>query len=589
MDALDKKTMYKGVGKLIVGLDMGGTNIDGVIIDKGKVIKSIKKPTDRNNLFQSIWGALKDLLANVDRTKISRINLSTTISTNAIVENKTSPVAMIIQSGPGIANEFLACGDENIFISGYIDHRGKIIESYQQTEIENAVYIFKQEKIKSAAVVTKFSTRNPEFEKSIKSSLEESFDPITMGHSLSGKLNFPRRVYTSYLNSAVYQILNDFTKHIKNSLEKEGVDAPVFLLKADGGTMNIATAEEKPVETILSGPAASFMGISAMLPTEKDAILLDIGGTTTDIFFLADGIPLFEPLGIKIGKYKTLVRAIYSQSIGLGGDSSIKILDGRLSIGPKREGRPFAFGGPLPTPTDAMILLKKINKNHLLPYLEKNKSVLQYNQLESRAYKAMEGLANQLSLSPIDMAKLVLDTMGDIIKDKVNEILKEVNSKPVYTIKEFLEGKKLKAKLINIIGGPARVLGPLLENKFNLPCKYPENYHVANAVGAALSKPTAEINMLADTSQGVLSVPEMEIYEKVGRNYSIDKAKNRALELVKRHALAMGAREKELKAEITEESTFNMVKGFYTSGKNIRVKAQIKPGLIQEYRGDIND
>ena len=76
--------------------------------------------------------------------------------------------------------------------------------------------------------------------------------------------------------------------------------------------MNISTAEEKPVETILSGPAASFMGINAMLPTDEDAILLDIGGTTTDIFFLADGVPLFEPLGIKIDKYKTLVRAIYS-------------------------------------------------------------------------------------------------------------------------------------------------------------------------------------------------------------------------------------------------------------------------------------
>src|SRR5690606_7293957 len=125
----------------------------------------------------------------------------------------------------------------------------------------------------------------------------------------------------------------------------------------DGGTMSIKKAIEKPVETILSGPAASFMGISAMLPTNKDAIFLDIGGTTTDIFFLADGVPLFEPLGIKIGKYKTLVRAIYTVSIGLGGDSAIEIANGSIKIGPVRKGKPYAFGGPKPTPTDAMIVL----------------------------------------------------------------------------------------------------------------------------------------------------------------------------------------------------------------------------------------
>ena len=187
-----------------------------------------------------------------------------------------------------------------------------------------------------------------------------------MGHSLSGKLNFPRRVFTSYLNSAVYDTFNGFSTSIRKSMKQEGIDAPLFILKADGGTINLATAEEKPVETILSGPAASFMGLNAMIKTYKDAILLDIGGTTTDIFFLADGVPLFEPLGIKIGDYKTLVRAIYSVSIGLGGDSSIEVEDVhlkdglediKLKIGPNRAGYPYALGGPKPTPTDAMIVL----------------------------------------------------------------------------------------------------------------------------------------------------------------------------------------------------------------------------------------
>ena len=311
----------KGVFNLIVGIDMGGTNIDGVIIEEGKIIGTIKKPTDKESLFETIYSTLKELLIGHDKSKIERINLSTTVSTNAIVEDKTIPVGMVIQSGPGMAYDHLACGQENVFISGYVDHRGSVVEELDRTENEDISKKFKQKGIKACGVVTKFSTRNPQHEIDIKNILESDFNPVTMGHIMSGKLNFPRRVYTSYLNSAVHSTFNDFATNIKKSIEEEGIDAPLFILKADGGTMTMAVAEEKPVETILSGPAASFMGISALLPTDKDVVLLDIGGTTTDIFFLADGLPLFEPQGIQIGQYKTLVRSIYSVSIGIGGDS----------------------------------------------------------------------------------------------------------------------------------------------------------------------------------------------------------------------------------------------------------------------------
>lgn len=552
---------------------MGGTNIDGVIVEKGKIIKTIKKPTNRENLFNSIWTALKELLSGYDNTKIERINLSTTVSTNAIVENKLSPVGMIIQPGPGLPYDFLACGDENVFISGYIDHRGEIIKDFNLLEIKNPIKLFKEKNIKAYAVVTKFSIRNPSIEMKIKEILENEIPNsfITMGHTISGKLNFPRRVYTSYLNSAVHSIFNEFLNDIKKSLEKEGINAPVFILKADGGTMNISTAEKKPVETILSGPAASLMGINAMLPTNKDAILLDIGGTTTDIFFLADGVPLFEPWGIRIGKYKTLVRAIYSISIGLGGDSSICVRNGRIKIGPQREGVPYAFGGPKPTPTDAMITLELIDENAFR---------LTHDNVK-KAYEAMTLLGKELNLSAEDTAKLILSTMGDIIKNKVDELLNEINSRPVYTVKELLYGKKIKPKLINIIGGPSKVLAPVLEEKFNLPCYYPKNYSVANAVGAALARPTTEITMLVDTSKKTLSVPELGLYERISGNYTLDKAREKALELVKKSALSLGASIDEIEAEIVEESSFNMVRGFYTIGKNMRIKAQVKPGLIQ--------
>ena len=557
---------------MIVGLDMGGTHVDAAIIKNGKVLKTAKQPTDRDNLFKSIWNTLNILLEDCDRSKIKRINLSTTVSTNAIVEEKTSPVGVIIQSGPGLNNNFLACGDENIFVSGYVDHRGKVVKGLNLAEIQDGVESFKKKDIQHCAVITKFSTRNPSHEIEINNAINKDFSHVTMGHTLSGKLNFPRRVFTSYLNSAVYDTFGDFALYIKRSLKKEGINAPVFILKADGGTMNLNASEKKPVETILSGPAASFMGINAMLDTDKDAVLLDIGGTTTDIFFLVDGVPLFEPLGIKIGPYNTLVRAIFSVSIGLGGDSSIDIGDGNVKIGPKREGVPYAFGGPKPTPTDAMIVLGHIGEGD-----------------EKRAHEAMEILGGQLDLSVEKTAKTVLKTMASTVKSKVDELLQEINSKPVYTIKELLYGKKVEPSLINIIGGPADILAPILEEEFNLPCRYPKNYDVANAIGAALAKTTTEINMIADTSQQTLSVPELGIYEKISGKYTLENARKRATELLRESAISLGAEKDTIETEIVEENSFNMVRGFYTSGKNIRIKAQIKPGLIQELRGEVND
>ena len=118
---------------------MGGTNIDGVVIEEGRIIKTIKKTTDKENLFDTIYSTLKELLVDLDKSKIKRINLSTTVSTNAIVEGKTTPVGMVIQPGPGMAYDNLACGEENVFISGYIDHRGNVVEPLDTKEVKDIV------------------------------------------------------------------------------------------------------------------------------------------------------------------------------------------------------------------------------------------------------------------------------------------------------------------------------------------------------------------------------------------------------------------------------------------------------------------
>jgi len=566
-----KYWVIKGGIKLIVGLDMGGTHVDAVLIHQGEIIEVTKRPTDRSNMLGSILDTLESLLYGQDPSKIERINLSTTISTNAIVENKTDPVGMIIQCGPGLESNFLRCGRENVFISGYIDHRGREVSPIDNSEIRQAMRTFKDLGISAVAVVGKFSVRNSEHEIKIKKMLKNEFFPITLGHTLSGKLNFPRRVFTAYYNSAVYATFQKFCESINKALQTQNIKAPVYVLKADGGTMTMKAGEQYPVNTILSGPAASVMGGQAFLKTSQDAIFLDIGGTTTDISFLADGIPLLEPLGIKIAGYPTLVRALYSVSIGVGGDSRVQVQDNDLVIGPERLDKPRALGGKWPTPTDAMITLGMLEIGD-----------------KSEAFLAMKEIGEELSISAEDAAKRILEKMIDIIKNKVDELLMDINSRPVYTVKELLYGKKLSPKLIQVIGGPAKALAPLIAKKFSIPCRYPRLYEAANAVGAALARTTSEITMYVDTAQKTLSVPEMGLYERINAAYSLEESKKLALNLIKQQSKLMGAKDEEIEAEIVEESSFNMVRGFYTSGKNMRIRAQSKPGLIYELWSDEN-
>ncbi len=551
---------------MIVGIDMGGTHIDGVIIKDGNIIKTIKNPTNRNDLFETIWTTLKQLLDGNDKNQITRINLSTTISTNAIVENKVSKVGLIIQSGPGRNYDFTNVTENLGLISGYIDHRGKIVKDLNSQELLAYKQTFKDNDVEAVGVVTKFSTRNPSHEKRILELYEAEFDHITMGHSLSGKLNFLRRVNTSYLNAAVYKTFNDFAFNIEKALKQAGINAPVYILKADGGTMNLKMATKKPVETILSGPAASFMGLSAMFEENQDGILLDIGGTTTDIFFLVNGVQLFEPLGISIDNHKTLIRAIYSKSIGLGGDSYISVVNKEIKIGPKRMGKPLAFGGEYLTPTDAMVALDKMQA----PFKEKS-------------IKALKAMGSQLDMDVNQLAKYILEKMADIIYVNVIQTLDKINSKPVYTIKELLQDYQLSPKFINVIGGPAKILAPYLESKFNLKVKFPLQYEVANAIGAALAKPTMEINLHADTERAILSVSEVNLYQSIDRNYNLDKAIDQALAIIKSNTENING---EVEAEIVEANSYNMVKGYMSASKNIRVRAQVKPGLIYMLKGE---
>ena len=548
---------------MIIGIDMGGTNIDGVALREGQIIRQVKRPVDRSENFNSIWSCIKELFQGADKEEIRRIQLSTTVSTNAIVENRISKVGVMLQRGPGLKWQFENLGEHVADVTGSVDHRGIPVSREGADEFAKIKEDFLKNSVEAVAVVGKFSTRNPDFEKRAAEYLRDDFKEITMGHTVSGRLNFPRRVRTSYLNAAVHSTFKTFAENIKEALKLEEIEAPVYILKADGGTIDLEGAIAKPVETILSGPAASLMGMIALLKeTKTDRCLLDIGGTTTDLFFLVDGVPVFEPSGIEIGGHKTLVRAIYSTSVGLGGDSYVRIEEGKLKIGPERKGHAVAFGGKHLTPTDALVYLGAMEAEH-----------------KSESAEALESVAKEIQMPPEEFAELIIDKFCKAIRETVENTLKKINESPVYTIRELLADRTIKPQSVGVIGGPAKALSKYLEKELNMPVEYPLNHEIANAIGAALARPTVEINLIADTDREILSIPETGVYERINKYYELEDAKERALSEVRLAGEAMGLSADVSGAEIVEASSFNMVKG-YRADKNIRVKAQNKPGLI---------
>jgi N-methylhydantoinase A/oxoprolinase/acetone carboxylase beta subunit len=545
---------------------VGGTHTDAVLIDNFRIRKKAKVPTDANDLLNSLLQVATTILAEEDPAKLQRVVLSTTLSTNAIVQNKIKRVGMIIASGPGLPPSLLSVPQDTCFVAGYVNHRGIIAADIDKEEIKNAGTKLSSEEIDHIGVVGKFSTRNPEHELKIAELLGSRFRHASLGHRMSGHLNFRRRIATTYLNSAIWSLYQRFVQDVLKFVHHQGITVPIYILKADGGTFDVAKSADYPAQTILSGPAASIMGVLSMAKCNEDAIALDIGGTTTDIAIFADGVPLLESLGVTIEGHKTLIRGLRTRSIGLGGDSIVRCESGKLVIGPRREGPAAALGGPFPTPTDAMIVL------NLTAIGSRDKAV-----------SALEPIALQLGKSVEETARQIFEEACGKIVAAVRAFIEEINNQPVYTIHEMLEGKKISPKTLYVVGGPATGMAEPLGGYLGCTPFIPEHSEVANAVGAALARTTAELTILADTERRTLVVGEDGLQMSIPSRFTTEEAIGIGRERLREKALAMGAKEEDIEIEVIENQEFNMVRDMYKAGKNIRVKVQIKPGLISGF------
>jgi len=567
----DKRGRFTGLdsikeNSMIIGLDVGGTHTDVVLLGNEGFLKEIKVPTDSSDLFNTVLSGLEKLLEGVEPAKINRIVLSTTLTTNAIVQKKLPQVGMIVSSGPGIDPNFFRTNSHYFAVSGSIDHRGREIEPVDKNEIKNIAKNFQKEGIRNIGVVSKFSIRNPSHEILINEILEDSFGKIFLGHQISGNLNFSRRIATTYLNAAVYPLHKEFFEAVNKSLNKKGLMVPIHILKADGGTMSFDASIDSPGRTILSGPAASIMGSIASAPDDEESLVLDIGGTTTDMALLINSIPVLEPLGIRLGGYKTLIRSLKTRSIGIGGDSVIRMENGILKIGPERVGPAMAYGGPVPTPTDALFVLNKIN-----------------NGDREKSTEGVKSISKEMGTSLENAAYEIMDRACTKIIREAQEMINLINRKPVYTIHEIKEGYSVNPKKIIILGGPAPYFAEYLEKLSDYKIGVVPRWKVANAIGAALARTTCEVTLFADTEQKIVAAPEERFSTSVKKDFTKEAAIEKAYDLLKDKALQRGANIDDLEMEILEDLQFNMIRGFYTTGKNIRIKVQVKPGLIHGY------
>lgn len=330
----------------LLGIDTGGTYTDAVIFrEPDRVIAKAKSLTTRHDLAEGIAGAVDAVLAAsaVAPSDIGMVSLSTTLATNALVEGQGGRIALVmIGFGPeDLARAGLAealGSDPVVFLPGGHDVHGSETP-LDMTALDDALVTLSGT-VSAFAVAGYFAVRNPAHELRVRDRLREMTGlPVTCSHELSAKLGGPRRALTTLLNARLVPVIDRLIDACQGFLARRGIAAPMMVVRGDGALISAAEARLRPIETILSGPAASLVGARYLTDLDR-AVVSDIGGTTTDIAVLEGGLPRLAEDGAVVGGHRTMVEAVALRTFGLGGDSEIAIddrgLKAAITLGPRR-------------------------------------------------------------------------------------------------------------------------------------------------------------------------------------------------------------------------------------------------------------
>ena len=563
---------------MLLGLDVGGTFTDAVIIDGHRVVATAKRRTTKDNLMNGIGEALDAVLEGYDTSNIEQVTLSTTVVTNTIVEEKEQVVDLYVVTGPG-RNVDDIFPVKPIYLQGYTDHRGIVVEHTPADAVRGiANMVQARSGTDLAAVSAKFGVRNPQEELSITEELKNTYHVISNGSLLSGSLNFPRRTISAYFNSAVTPVFTVFKKNVEDALSARNIVAPLHILKADGGSLPIEHMVSRPVETAFTGPAATVLGLSALgVIGNQHTVALDIGGTTTDISLWKHGRPLMTKNGVSIREYPSAVRSFAVTSVGIGGESVVRFKNGNLTVGPERVGPSVALGGVEPTLGDALIVLGHANYGDfnlasrvLQDLADAIQAALQSNNINTSN--------NQLTLikTASDVARLILQNALETIG--VDEVITVENKRPIYVVADIVNPDIFVPEHIVVVGGTAPSLGVSIGEYMDLPITIPENAAVANAIGAALALSTIELTVHVDTKRRLLVIPELGIKQQNCTLKRAEQVVERAKEALSEEALRLGL-DTAQEIEVISIEDFPVVEGWQSMERLITVKVQLAAGV----------
>lgn len=565
---------------MLLGLDVGGTFTDAVIIDGHRVVATAKRRTTKDNLMNGIGEALDAVLEGYDTSNIEQVTLSTTVVTNTIVEEKEQVVDLYVVTGPG-RNVDDIFPVKPIYLQGYTDHRGIVVERTPADAVRGiANMVQTRSGTDLAAVSAKFGVRNPQEELSITEELKNIYHAISNGSLLSGSLNFPRRTISAYFNSAVTPVFTVFKKNVEDALSARNIVAPLHILKADGGSLPVEHMVSRPVETAFTGPAATVLGLSALgVIGNQHTVALDIGGTTTDISLWKHGRPLMTKNGVSIREYPSAVRSFAVTSVGIGGESVVRLKNGNLTVGPERVGPSVALGGVEPTLGDALIVLGHAN------YGDFNLALRALQDLADAIQAALQSnnintLNNQLTLikTASDVARLILQNALETIQRGVDEVITVENKCPIYVVADIVNPDIFVPEHIVVVGGTAPSLGASIGEYMDLPITIPENAAVANAIGAALALSTIELTVHVDTKRRLLVIPELGIKQQNCTLKRAEQVVERAKEALSEEAFRLGL-DTSQEIEVISIEDFPVVEGWQSMERLITVKVQLAAGV----------
>ena len=337
----------QGNGQFTIGIDTGGTYTDAVVYCRAteQVIAKTKIPTTHGDLGACVTEALKETLTRsaIQSSDVCLLSVSTTLATNALVEGGGRPAGLVTIGLEEDATkrrglDHLIPANPILRVAGGHSPHGSELEPLDLSPL-NDWLVSEDPRLEAYAVVGSFSVRNPEHELTTARTITElTGKSVTLSHELSGRLDAPKRAVTALLNARLVPLIHRLVAAVESSMDRLEINCPLMVMRGDGSLVSSDFVKARPIETILSGPAASATGAAA-LNSISEGMVVDIGGTTTDVAAISGGLPESAPAGANIGGHETMVNAVRVHTEGIGGDSHVQpspLDDHLVSIGPRR-------------------------------------------------------------------------------------------------------------------------------------------------------------------------------------------------------------------------------------------------------------